>query len=74
MRVTVIKITIVARGHRCQDHARFSCAITCHPERVNVKIRRVVYMYVLVLIRTALEWDISKEIQKCAQVNIDKKE
>ena len=62
----------IARGHRCQNHARFSCAITCHPEQINYKVRHVVH--VLVLIHTTLEWDMSKEIQKYAQVNIDKKE
>ena len=54
----------IARDHRCQNHARFSCAITCHPERVNYKVIHVV----LVLIHTTLR----SPFRSCKQAIGDK--
>ena len=54
----------IARDHRCQNHARFSCAITCHPEQVNYKVKHVV----LVLIHTTLR----SPFRSCKQAIVDK--
>ena len=54
----------IARDHRCQNHARFSCAITCHPERVNYKVKHVL----LVLIHTTLR----SPFRSCKQAIGDK--
>ena len=52
----------IALDNRWQNHARFSCAITCHPERVNYK------HVVLVLIHTTLR----SPFRSCKQAIGDK--
>ena len=57
-------MTGVGRDCKCQNHARFSCAITCQPEQVNYKVKHVV----LVLIHTTLR----SPFRSCKQAISDK--